>query len=106
MRTLGTPSPCFSGERRFLLAVLLFVSCTRERATAEQCRVIFDRMVELELRELGFKDAALAKLRQDELAARYRDELSGCTGRPLPEGAMACVATATSAEDISHRCLR
>ncbi len=92
--------------RWWALAPLLMLACARERASAAQCRDIFDRMVVLELGELGFVDAVLAKRRQDELATRYGDELAACVGRPLPEGAMACVATATSAEDVSHRCLR
>lgn len=90
-----------------LLAASSIVSaCRANRASAEQCRAIFDRLVVLELKEMGFADPALARLKQVELAARYRDELAACVGRRLPARAMACVASARTAEALSHDCLR
>lgn len=80
-------------------------ACSSSPATTEQCRVIFDRLVALELHEMGFADPALTRRKQEELAARYQAELAACVGTPLPEGAMRCVAAATTAEIVSHDCL-
>ena len=92
-----------------LCALLLLgvgVGCQRDRATTEQCAMIFDRLVELELREMGFRDAELTRRRQTELRARHRDELATCVGRPLSAEAVRCVQAAESAEELSHECLR
>ena len=76
-----------------------------EPASAPQCQAIFERLVVLELREMGFDDPALAERMSDALSARFASEVAECVGKPLPPGAMACVAAATSAEQISHECL-
>jgi hypothetical protein len=89
-----------------LAASLLVAACSSEAATRDQCRMIFDRMVLLELREMGFADPALAARRQTELAQRYGKELDACVGQPLAPGALRCVSDASTAEEISHRCLR
>ena len=92
----------------FVLHVFAFVmlsACEPQRASARQCRQIFDRLVVLELQELGFDDPALAERRQAELAARFQQELASCTGRPLKAGAMACVEAANNSEILSHDCL-
>lgn len=80
-------------------------SCTREGATAQQCHVIFDRIVEIELEEMGFRDVALAARHKTELRARYQSALRGCIGRDISARAMACVATAKTTEELSHKCL-
>jgi hypothetical protein len=80
--------------------------CDDERASAEQCQAIFNRVVELELQEMGFKDPALAAIRQAELATRHQIELEACVGRRLPPGAMSCVLSAEDTEVLSHDCLR
>ena len=80
--------------------------CTARGATAEECRDILDRIVEVELREMGYADPELTALRQHELASRYAEELGECEGRAIPGNALACVARAESTEEISHECLR
>ena len=97
------------GWLAFVVAMVLLpcaLGCDRERATEEQCRAIFDRLVELELSEMGFRDPELTRRRQSELRARHRDELEACVGRPLRSDAMRCVQAAESAEQLSHECLR
>lgn len=81
-------------------------SCTGERATEQQCHTIFDRIVEIELEEMGFRDTALAARRKAELHARHHSELRGCIGRQISARAMSCVATAKTTEELSHKCLR
>ena len=90
----------------FLFVAVTLAGCETKRATDEQCRVIFDRLVVLELREMGFDDPALAKLRQRELASRYRKDLASCVGYAIPSRALECIAKAEDSEALSHDCLR
>lgn len=89
-----------------LVAALVVAACASERATPADCTVIFDRIVALELAEMGYRDPALAERKRAELARRLAPELARCEGRRIGEGARACVAAATSAEELVHRCLR
>lgn len=89
-----------------LAAVATLPACHAQRASEEQCRLIFDRLVVLELEEAGFVDPALAQRRQAELSARYGHEIASCVGRRIPAGALACAMAAKDAEAISHNCLR
>lgn len=81
-------------------------SCTREAATEQQCHAIFDRIVAIELEEMGFRDAALAARRTTELRARYQSAIRGCVGHDISANALTCVATAKTTEELSHKCLR
>lgn len=88
-----------------LLITLCLQSCTRERATEQQCHAIFDRIVEIELEEMGYRDVALAARRKAELRARHHNAVRGCVGRYISARAMSCVATAKTTEELSHKCL-
>lgn len=94
---------------KWLIAALLAVSvqsCARERATEQQCHAIFERIVEIELEEMGFRDPALAARHKAELTARYERTLRGCVGHAISERALTCVATARTTEELSHKCLQ
>ena len=91
--------------------VLFFIAltvcgCNPERASTEQCQAIFNRLVELELEEMGFRDKVLTKRRQAEFSMRYKDNLDACVGRVIPSGALQCIKSAKTTEDLSHECLR
>jgi hypothetical protein len=88
------------------LSALLATGCVLERATAEQCQEILDRIVDLELRERGFRDPALERRKRDEMHRLLAPDLRRCHGRPLPRSAMECVRKAQSNEELSHTCLR
>ena len=81
-------------------------ACERERATRFQCEEIFERLIILELREMGFNDAELSKRWIARLRRRYRAELEECVGKGIPAEAMRCIESAKSAEVLSHTCLR
>jgi hypothetical protein len=93
------------GHAWLLLLTLYVQSCTRERASEQQCHAIFDRIVEIELEELGFRDGALAARRKAELRARYQSELRSCVGRSISDDVLPCVAAAKTTEELSHKCL-
>lgn len=91
---------------RIALALLAVASCGGNgRATSQACSEIFDRIVELELRELGFRDPELVTRKREQLRRTFAPEIQRCHGRRLPDHALACVRKAASAEEISHRCL-
>ena len=77
---------------------------TSSPASAEDCAVIFERLVALELAEMGYRDPALVALRQRELSERFSAELQSCEGRSLANDALSCVREAASAEALSHDC--
>jgi hypothetical protein len=91
-----------------LLVALLSLApaCSGRRATAEDCARILDRIVELELRERGYRDPVLLERKRRQLRAALGAELEQCRGQRLRAGALECVKRATGAEEISHRCLR
>ncbi len=89
-----------------LVLALLAAACARERATAEVCEQVLDRIVDIELSEQGFKDPALAERKKQELRRRFAPDLQRCVGRPLPRQAPACIAAAATTEALSHSCLR
>lgn len=80
--------------------------CHQHRATAADCNAILTRIVQIELREQGFRDPALVDRKRAELQQRFATDLAACEGRPITADAMSCVQQAKSAEEISHTCLR
>jgi len=98
-----------TGPRRAVvtaaLAMAPMLSCRGERASAEDCKAIFERIVALELAEMGYRDPALAERKRAELGRWLSVEVKACEGRPISADARACVASATSAEEVVHRYL-
>jgi hypothetical protein len=93
-------------RRLAILAALLGLSgCSRERAKPEDCQRIFDRLVEVELHELGYRDPALAQRRHEELRKLLTDEAARCVGGRMRPDALVCVERAQKAEEIVHQCL-
>jgi hypothetical protein len=88
------------------LAVVATAGCGNGRATPRACLEIFDRIVELELREQGFRDPALLARKREQLRLAFAPDLERCNRRPLPSHALRCVRKAASTEEISHGCLR
>ena len=82
------------------------LGCASRRAGADDCEEILNRIVQLELSEMGYADPALAVRKQEELRRALAPQLGRCRGRRLSAGALACVRRATTAEEITHRCLR
>lgn len=80
--------------------------CDGRRSSAADCQAIFDRIVHIELREMGFRDAALERLRTTELGAKYRGDIAACVGHRLSGEALRCARSARSTEVLSHFCLR
>jgi hypothetical protein len=88
------------------LAALLASGCGGRRATADDCREVLDRLVDLELQERGFRDPALTARWRAEAESAHAADLAACQGKRMPRTAMACVHAAGSSEEMSHRCFR
>lgn len=93
--------------RLFLFLLLLVPSlagCGR-KATRQDCELVVDRNVELQLKQMGVADPSTVAKRTEEMRASMRDDIDKCVGKRVTEGMMACVKTAQSAEAID-KCLR
>lgn len=89
---------------------LLSAACGHPASEAE-CRIILERIVELELKSQRVNDPAeIAKRRNESLGMSAdggrSDLLDGCVGRHITDRALACVQTAETASDITEHCLQ
>lgn len=81
-------------------------------ATADECRIIVDRTIDLELKAMNVSDPAeIARRRGTSLVAgdsgaTPESRLAGCLGRHLTDRQMECVRQAKTAVEISARCLQ
>jgi hypothetical protein len=75
------------------------------RATSVDCLQIFDRLVELEMDERGFRDEVAVIRTKERLRHELTTSIASCEGRPLSDNALACVRRAHRAEEITHVCL-
>lgn len=89
-----------------LSSLVTLAACSESRATTEDCRAIFERIVELELEEMGYRDPALAERKRAELGRVLGPELQRCEGRRIASTARACIREAKTAEALTHDCFR
>ena len=82
-----------------------FISGCGRPATHDDCERIFQRIVELELRDLQTTDAAIVAKKTAELRASYGTELDGCVGKRIRKDLMSCLEKATQASEVDA-CLR
>ena len=81
--------------------------CERaSEATEAECRALFERLVTLELQEMGYRDEALAERWRVTLSQRYQGHIQTCVGRPLPPDALTCAERVRHAEELTHECLQ
>ena len=90
--------------------VLLSAACGHPASEAE-CRIILERIVELELKSQKVNDPVeIAKRRSESLGLAAdggrSDLLDGCVGRHITDRALACVKSAETASDITEHCLQ
>lgn len=85
-------------------ALFMLVGCGR-KATREDCEIVVDRNVELQLRALGVTDPVIVAKRRDEMRTSMKEDIDKCVGKRVTDGNMACVKTAETAEKID-KCLR
>jgi hypothetical protein len=80
-------------------------------ASEEECQTIVERIIELELKAQNVTDPAEVSKRKGESfgvgdAGASGEVLKGCVGKHITDRAIACVREATSASEITDRCLQ
>ena len=77
------------------------------QASLEECELIVTRITELEVAEHG-RDASAESV-QEQVAetkqAMHQKTLQNCVGKRITEGALDCVRSAKSSDEIINRCL-
>jgi len=79
-------------------------ACGR-RATHEDCRLIVDRSVELQLKGQDETDPKVVAQREAHVRAELDEKISSCESRRVTDKTMACVRSATNSEEL-ETCLK
>src|SRR5262245_53134136 len=96
-------SPAVKGA---LVAVIpLVVAACGRPATREDCELIIDRNVELEMKQMKIDDPGAIEKRKAEIRTSMEGQLKGCVGKRVTDGMMKCVRTANSPDEIDA-CMR
>jgi hypothetical protein len=88
----------------FPYGVATIAGCGR-RATSEDCRLIVDRSVELQMKEMSHADAAAIAEREERVRAALGVEIKACETRRVTDKTMACVRAASTVKELDA-CLR
>jgi hypothetical protein len=80
------------------------LGCGR-RATEADCRLIVDRSVELESREMSETDPKTIADREARIRAELEDQIKECESRRVTDRTMGCVQSAKSSQEL-ETCLR
>jgi hypothetical protein len=80
------------------------MACGR-RATDADCRLIVDRSVELQMKEMSHDDATAIMEREAHVRAELDEQIRSCEERRVTDKTMACVRAATNIKEL-ETCLR
>ena len=69
-------------------------------ATEEECKALFDKSVEVEMRELAKADDVIIAKKKEELRKSFGDDLKACIGKRVTDNSMNCVRKATTAAEL------
>ena len=75
------------------------------KATEEDCDLIVDRYVEVELRALKVTDPKVVEQRKAEMRRDLKDDLKSCPGKHITDSMLACVQKAESNAELD-KCTR
>lgn len=87
------------------LAVALASTACGRKATEEDCDLIVDRYVEVELQALKVTDPKVVELRKVEMRRDLKDDLKACPGKRITDSMLACVRQAASNAELD-KCTR
>jgi hypothetical protein len=80
------------------------MGCGRH-ATDEDCRLIVDKSVELQMKAMAETDRAAIAAREQQVRAALGDQIHACESRRVTDKTMACVRSAPALKDLEE-CLR
>jgi hypothetical protein len=86
------------------LSALPLVGCGR-KATEEDCRVILDKNVEIQMKTMNITDPESIEKKKKEMRAEFEGELKGCVGKRVTNSMMECVRRAQKPDEID-KCMR
>jgi hypothetical protein len=75
------------------------------RATEADCRLIVDKSVELQMKEMSRNDLAAISEREQQVRAALGDEIRSCESRRVTDKMIACVREASTTRELDS-CLR
>jgi hypothetical protein len=75
------------------------------RATDADCRLIVDRSVELQMKEMSYSDAAAIAEREQQVRLELGDQIRSCESRRVTDKTIACVRAASTIKELDT-CLR
>lgn len=82
------------------VAVALLGGCGHP-ATDEECKALFDKSVEVEMRELAKADEVTIAKKKEELRKGFESDLKACVGKRVTDSSMNCVRKATTAAELT-----
>jgi hypothetical protein len=77
------------------------VACGRA-ATEEDCRVIFEKNVEVEMRSLEKADDATIEKKKKELSQTFEGDLKQCVGKRITGTVLSCIKAARTSDEMSQ----
>jgi hypothetical protein len=92
-------------KRAALAASLVVLSACGRPATREDCELIVDKNVELEMRQMKIDEPAAIEKRKTEIRGAMEGQLKGCIGKRVTDGMMKCVRNAKTTDEIDG-CMR
>jgi hypothetical protein len=87
-----------------LTAAAALAACGR-RATEADCRLIVDRSVELQMKEMSRTTPSAIEQRAEQVRGELGDEIKACEGRRVTDKTVSCVQAASTSMDLD-KCLR
>jgi hypothetical protein len=87
-----------------VVLALAMAGCGRP-ATREDCELIIDKNVELEMKQMKIEDPTAIEKRKTEIRATMEGQLKGCIGKRVTDGMMKCVRNAKTTDEIDG-CMR
>ena len=88
-----------------LAALALLSGCHRHRASPQDCKAALDRLIDVELVELGYRDPILRTRWHRELERRFALDLERCRSGRVRDDLRLCLQGQHSSQAIVQQCL-
>jgi hypothetical protein len=81
-------------------STLWLVGCGRA-ATEDDCKLIYEKNVEVEMRTLEKADEATIASKKKELQQAFDADIKQCVGKRITDAVMTCIKDAKTSEDMA-----
>ena len=86
--------------RSFVAVFVLAMAACGRKATPQDCDLIVDRYVEIELQALKVTDPKVIEERKKEMRHDLSDDMKACPGKRITDSMIACVRGAQSNAEL------